>query len=815
MPRYSTFDYGTGVYYGTSTTSTLSVSPFYAIAIDYEHIFLSWAMPTADYARLRLVRNHYNIPESPEDGTIVFDTTNIPSGTVLRKIDGIAPEGEESKPVYFSTGVQEGEYLKSVIPLPSGRFIYYGIWILAEDQGGDLVWTLVSGLDILLAQDHATVLGNTDDTPENPNPNRTRTRSTHEKFMDLFPRVFTSETQSPLDEVKVGSDLYNFLAGITYTLDEVITYADLLLPDFTAGNYSSTLLNAQSYDKNLTLDNRISTLYQRKLVREATYINTRKGTKAALSTLVESMTGFNATLVDSPNLMLSNQDSTFRGGIGSWKSYAGCTLYARNFFAPITDSTEPYIIDTRYTGQVAIKTAGAWLANGIETPVTHGIPVTAGTEYSWSYYQKKNSGAPTVNSYPEIHWFDIDGNLLKKDIDGSGTSVTTSWAQIASTHTAPIAAQAFVTQFEVSSGVATLTMASTAAFSTNDSLVVQINVGLTSLSTTYGGYFKTEVVTVASGTTLTFVTTEADVIVGDGTTVIGQVSRASAVFAGLKLKFDAAVTGSSSYDATLIGEGYPDYYVLLDCMQFANSSVADYQEARGISVYIDPNKTNYALNPSFETNTNNWTIGDPGASLTTVIPTGLVTGDYSLYMDLTDTDTASTTTNAGDIPVGRYCTFSVYMKADVDGPTVTLRITPIDDGVDQTDLINEAEVQLTDTQWTRGQVTVFIPSTFTNQAVKCDIIGTSSVIGVHIDAAQIEASYSATDYFDGSMTKAGAEWTGTPEDSPSVLYYNKEDRLSRLYVEIKNYLPNNTPYFVESMDGIEEVQGLRFAGFSS
>lgn len=814
MPRYSTFDYGTGIYYGTSTTTTLSVSPFYALAIDYANIFLTWAIPTANYSRLRLVRNHYNIPESPEDGLVVFDTTNTPNGTIMRKIDGLAPGDIESKQVYFSTGIQEGEYLKGVTPLPSGRFIYYGIWVLAEDQEANLVWTLVSGLDILLAQDHATILGNTDDTPESPNANRTRTRSTHEKFMDLFPRVFTSETQSPLDEVQAGSDLYNFLAGITYTVDELMTYADLLLPDYTAGNYSSALLAAQAYDKRLNPDNRISTLYQRKLVREATYINTRKGTKAALSTLVESMTGFNARLIDSPNLMLSNQDSTFRKGIGSWKAYADCALYSRNFFSTITTSTEPYLIDNRYSGQVAIKTAGAWIANGIENPITHGIPVTAGTEYSWTYYQQKNSGAPTVKSYPEIHWFDIDGKLLKKDVDATGTAVTTSWAKKTSTHTAPVSAQAYVTQLVISSGTATLTVPSTAAFATNDTLTIRINVGLTSTSTIYGGLFTEATSTVVNGTTLTFTTTDADVTVGDGTTVVGSISRAAASFAGLKIKFDAAVTGSSSYSLTLLGEGYPDYYVLLDCMQFAKSTETSFQEARGIAIYIDPNKKNYALNPSFEDDTSNWTVVDTGASLTTVIPSGLASGIKSLYTDLSTTKTVSTTTDTGDIPLGRYCTFSVYMKADVDGPTVTLKITPIDDGSAQTSLANEAEVTLT-TGWTRGQVTVFIPTTFTNQAVQCDIIGPSSEIGVHIDAAQIEDSYQATDYFDGSMATSGAEWTGADNASVSVQYYNKDDRLSRLYVELPNYLPNNTPYYVESSDGIEVVQGLRFASFSS
>lgn len=812
MPRYTTFDYNSGAYYGTSATSTLSIAPFYGIAINYDNIFLSWKQPATDIVRLRVVRNSDNFSESQEDGIIIYDETSISPEQQQYKLDGAAPVGEVSRSVYLTTGVQEAAYFPGVQALPSGKNVYYTIWVLSLNEAATaLVWTNVGSLEILLATDHATILSNTDDvvgtgtvTGTKPDPNRTRTRTTHEKFLDLLPRTFTSETQSPLDEIKQDSDLYKFLGGLSYTLDELMTLADFLLPDYTAANFSTSILDAKAYDLGLTQDNRASTKYQRQLVREARYIYGSKGTPRSVTTLIEAMTGFDVSLTSSPNLMTSNQDSTFRRGVGLWKTYNGCAVYARNFFAPVPIATEANTIDLRYTGQVAIKTAGAWMSNGVTRPVTEGIKVSPSTEYTFSYYQQKNTSAPAVSSVPNIFWFDIYGNKIRQ-VTGSSYAVTTSWAKQSVTATAPPAVTANITRFQINSGTttATVTMASTSAFSTGDPVLITIP-----QSGAYAGFSQKVTVTVASGTTLTFTTADATVSVGSSpyTATIGSASREATAFAGIQLTFDSVVTGSVSYDAAVAQTGYPDYYVLLDSMQFAVSSVTSFNEARGITATLAPSKTNYILNPSFETNTTGWSATVGTLTRESRFPPGLASGSKCLQVATSSSSVVSTTTNAGTSIAGRHYTLSVYLRANADTPTVTVSLTPINNGTLGTAASISAVLS---TSWQRFEVTAFVPLSYTNISFKASV---TTSVQIDIDAVQVEQAYVARDYFDGSMTELGASVAPNGE---SILFYNKAERLSRLFVELAKFLPNNTPYIVSSVTGIETVQGSRFANFSA
>lgn len=801
MPRYTTFDYDSGAYYGTSATSTLSIAPFYGIAINYDNIFLSWKQPTTDIARLRVVRNHDNFSESQEDGIIIYDETSVVAEQQQYKLDGSAPIGETSRFVYLTNGVQNATYFPGVQALPQGKNIYYTIWVLSlNEDASALIWTNVGSLGILLAKDHATILSNTDDTAASPNANRTRTRSTHEKFLDLLPRTFTSETQSPLDEIKQDSDLYKFLGGLSYTLDELMTLADFLLPDYTAANFSANLLDSKAYDLGLTQDNRASTKYQRQLVREARYIYGRKGTKKSLSTVIEAMTGFDVSLADSPNLMPSNQDSTFRRGTGLWQTYNGCAVYSRNFFTPVPLSTEPNTIDLRYTGQVAIQTAGAWMSNGVIRPTTEGMKVSPNIEYSFSYYQRKNTGAGSISSRASIFWFDVYGNTIRQ-FAGSYVSISEDWTRTYVADTAPPKVTTNVTKFQITSGTATVTMASTADFSTGDPVLIYVP-----KSGTYGGFSKRVTVTVDSGTTLTFSTTNAPVTVGSGSSTIGQASREAAAFAGVQVNFDNAITSSGSYDDAASGNGYPNYYVLLDSMQFAKYSVTEFHEARGITATLVPSKTNYILNPSFEVDTSDWATTGGTLSSVSGFPAGLASGENCLQVATTSSVVVSTTTNSGGINPGKHVTLSMYLKADSGTPTVTISLTPIDDGTSGTVASNVVTLS---TSWQRFELTTFVPQDYSNVSVEASV---TTAVKIYVDAVQVEESYKATDYFDSDMIELGAELSDTGE---SILFYNKDERLSRLYVEIDKYLPNNTPYIVQSAQGIEVVQGSRFASFSA
>ena len=402
MARYSTRLYGEdNFFYGDSPQLALSVDPFEAHALDYQKVLVTWTSPVGDFVRFRLVRNQDGVPETAEDGVILLDLADLNQITNSRRfMDGVDNAGD------------------AAVALVEGSYVNYAIWLLLSDN----TWELAGTATELVAAKHEQVLGGTD-----------RTRNTHERLMDLLPRVFTSTTGSPLDEVDQESDLYNFLYSFSYTIDELLTFIDLLLPNHLYTNFSQDMLNVKALEYGFTSENRASTRFQRRLVREAGYITSRKGTPLSIETLIESMTGYIPTVTTSPNLLLTSQDSTFRGNVGNWSSLGDCVLTVDNYVVPPT--TEAHSLDKGYTGKVVVSTSGARIVNGIPSPVTRGVPVTAGTEYSFSSYALANGASKALTL--TINWYDRRGQLISSSTSSSKT-VGTSWAKVVHTATAPV-----------------------------------------------------------------------------------------------------------------------------------------------------------------------------------------------------------------------------------------------------------------------------------------------------------------------------------------------------------------------------------------
>jgi hypothetical protein len=429
MARYNTFKYGdVEIFYGEQTAALYSATPFTAEPLDYDKVGVSWVMPGAvegySYTRLRILRNQDYPSETQEDGIVIVDLNEPFSNSgYATAVDGTLLDANN-------------------LPFPAlrqGRFIYYSIWIL-KDTDGNIFWDKIADTSTLLAKSHDTLLSNTDDSLEIESlrsNTRTRTLTTHQKLLELLPKVYTTANESPLDLVDENSDLSKFLKGFSYTIDEIFTFADLLLPTRDATNYSADLLRARSFELGITVDNQRSQKIQQKLVREAQYMTSRKGTALALQTLVESMTGFNTVVTVSPNLMLSAQDSSFYKGVGLWKTVGGCTLSvdkitaapAKATFAPDLDKA----IDFIYCGKVVTSAANSQITNGSSSPVTQGIPVEEDVEYTFSAYVK-NGSTGTVT--PTIRWYDENGTYIDSSTTTAWTT-SSSWAKKTLTATSP------------------------------------------------------------------------------------------------------------------------------------------------------------------------------------------------------------------------------------------------------------------------------------------------------------------------------------------------------------------------------------------
>jgi hypothetical protein len=787
MARYSAFKYGKDIKYGTSTDVAYSVAPFDVVTLNHNEVFLTWKEPlnpdsgTGRFARFRIVRNQTDVPETPEDGIILVDVATGFSAGQKYAIDG---QGTGTKDVYYESDLsntKSATYLNPSKPLLQGKITYYAAWIMTIDAATEArTWILVGVVDTLVAKDHSTILGNTDDTPATPNARRTRTRTTHEKVIDLLPRVFTSSTESPMDTAATGSDLDLFLQGFSYTLDELMTYTDLLMPNHTAENFSPQLLSTRSYDYNISPNNSDYTAAQRRLVREARYIASHRGTRLGAETAIEATVGYNAVLSDSPNILLSNQDSSFRGGVGNWQVLGNATITATRAVLPPQTTFAASAISN--AGGTITYTCSNNLAAGEVVTITGatsaGYNLTNATVASASASQFTVTNAGTGSTSGALVTQVANSTDLASCLDFAycaKVAVTAAGARIVNGLNNP------VTQGTPITAGSTYTLS---YYAKDD------NSGTTTVSLLWYDY--------AGNLISTSVDTGRSFTAGWVKYSFNATAPATAVYAAIDIKFSAAA----------------NYY--FDNFQLALSSVSPFNEARGVQILLSPKKTNFVKNPGFETNTTGWTA--TSSSLQTDSPYGLISGiSTAKCMQATVNDSAkviSTSTSSGiaSVSPGNHYTFSIYVKAATGTPTIKLALSAASSGL--TTLTNEVSSTIS-TSWARYSVTLYIPTTYVSPTVTFTLSGPATDTVVKVDSAQLEDKYLASDYFDGS--NPDCVWQ-TAHNSPSYYYPNKDLVLARLFMDIKNYLPINTPYIVKldtDTDPIAMVNGTNIAGYTN
>jgi len=683
VPRYGNFLYGSGRKYGVAPRLQYNVDPFVSTAVDYGVVQLTWTTPTGDFFGVRIVRNQDGFPETAEDGLIAWEELHI-DGVTTRDdyLDGVD-----------NIGVVNGT-------IATGSFVYYTYWILNADN----VWVAVASTYCLMPKSHGVM------TPTNE-----QLLSTQDKFIGLLPRVFTTADQNPLGQADTGSDLYNFLYPFAFTLDEYLTYTDFLLPEQDFKHTDPNILQAKIQQLGIVREPNFSTKYQKRLLKNATYIYRHKGTKAGLKVFSESLTGYPVTLFDSPNKMLSLQDSTFKQGTGNWRPLKNVTILA--VATVLTPTVEALAIEAEYSAKVVVGQADGKLQNGVESPVLQGVPVSASTEYSFSTYLQKS--ATTGNVTFKIYWYDYTGTLVATSAGDTATSIGTSWTK--KTYTA---------------------------------------------------------------------TSDAD-----------------AAYAAVEIIF--ASTGT--------------YY--MDMAQFALSSATDFNEARGITAFLNPSKTNYITNPSFETYTgtgpytySGWTTdGTPSPLSSTaggvyVGPIGIPIqgGTWMLKLDTKVSGTTTLSTASGDVRADAFYAFSIYGKlASGTSRSVTVTVNAIDSNTDviatkTSTYVLQYGATVNSTPWTRMITNLQVPPVEEGVTVSLEV--EIACIGggddLIFEGAQLEPGYLPSDYFDGDIVDGGAMWVGTDHDSVSYQYVGITEKLDRLDTEISKYIPLNSSYVIDSYLGV-------------
>jgi hypothetical protein len=400
---FNTFTYSDGTLYGNLSKLEFSVEPFTCKAISNDmfgdvlrpRVDLSWANPSGDVFGFRIVRNQNGYSETEEDGHIIFETIEPPLPSERT----------------FTDQLYE-------IPLLAGKYVYYTIWVLLANNS----WYPSGGVYTLIPRAHSVV-----------SPEGVELKSSEYKFVDLLPRTFTSAQKSAIDEIDQTSDLFTFLSGFSYTLDEILTFADLLAPSLKGKNNNPNFVGIFSEQLGLPVLPNVSLKTQKRLIREAIYLNQYRGTASGIGRFVEALTSFAPTISTSPNLLLNPQESTFYKGVGRWKNVStNLTLTATTEAG--SPSGELYAVDNSWSGKYAtISTSStSWLL-GQSKPLTEGIPVKEDTEYTFSFYAK---GTGTGTTGLRVFFFDINGEQLT-NYEPTYEAINSTWTKYTYDYTTP------------------------------------------------------------------------------------------------------------------------------------------------------------------------------------------------------------------------------------------------------------------------------------------------------------------------------------------------------------------------------------------
>lgn len=410
MARYNTFKYGSGQKYGEVAANKNSVEPFIAYAQDYNKVLLTWNIAQAESGSIikhKIVRNQYAYSETQNDGIVLWNDDDGPGSQLLYDTNNIA----------------------------SGRFAFYSYWLQLDDNS----WVLAGETSVLVPAKHLSRI-----YPRYINQDNVSISSdillqtTHERLMSYLPKILTTGYSST-DYLDSESHLSLFLKGFSFTVDEFLTYGQLVLPGLSGRYSNEAIIKLQGDQLGVPEDTQGLTRTQKLFVRDAIYIYSRKGTLPGLTRFIKALTGYVPTITVSDNKMLSLQNSTFYNGIGNWKTTNGVSLTAFNTTDVPTPGGSDLVVDASWVAKLDCTSSSAGLYLGDESPVTLGIPVVAGQEYSFKYWVKRSGGTGGIFGQ-SILWYDQTGKKIPETVSQVGETVTTSWAQKTYTRTAPTGA---------------------------------------------------------------------------------------------------------------------------------------------------------------------------------------------------------------------------------------------------------------------------------------------------------------------------------------------------------------------------------------
>ena len=408
MARYGIFRYGTDAYGVTARTA--STSAMFAQVIDYGTVRLTVYADSRLDSRYALVRTKNGAAEEPSSGiTVRTGTVTSPEFVV---IDG--PDNLSDTDIINNVDVPVGP-------------VYYTLFVF--DGGGN--WY----------KDAATYTV----VPRN--------RDSVRMMIQMLPRVFTTASQDPLDQPDETGELFRFLKGFAVSVDEAQTYIDRVLP--VAARSRATvagLHDAHCRSVGMPVEYILGLASTSRLFRDAGVAYQNKGKVSGVRYFAEALTGWSVDVRESPNRLLSVDDSSFEAGLGIWDASEG-TLTWVGSGEEVTAPESEYDLERDPLGaagvaRLALSGSTARMdmvvqpAVGAVAPSTGrvtytrlgAIPVFPGEDVYASFYAQASDDADVT---PIVTWLDESGAQAGSEDRGSAAPVSGTWQRVKQTFTVP------------------------------------------------------------------------------------------------------------------------------------------------------------------------------------------------------------------------------------------------------------------------------------------------------------------------------------------------------------------------------------------
>jgi len=615
MAIYGVSYYGTGVY-GTSNFSVAySAEPFTSASIGYNTINLSWNVPTsstaADWSLLKLVRNKYGFPLSIEDGDVILTATK--SGTP-------------------NTYTDKGQVPNNV-GLQSGAAYYYSIFVYSTTLKQWQLSGQVSGVSVKQYNGQSSY--------------------------DMLPNIYkTTDLTSGLGGVD-NTDLQSYLNIFDFYLDFLHTHADFAWNTYDINSTYYPLLPVMFQQFGLKFEPELGYQRSRAELANVALINQLKGSTNGISNYIKTFSAYEPIINVNNNLMLSYDDSSFESGVGHWNAFdTSITGPSLNQW-PITNET-PSVPPFQEGTLVAVGSPNSNLgvlqvelnypedaefACGYTDPKNQGIPITAGSTYTFSMYTFAGSTPRSIGT--KLYWFDQNGVSLGASSEVKVNNTTGYWGtRLSVTGVAP----GF--KGSVISAAVTLTNVATLTLSANHNLTVGSIVKVSAIGAPFDG---SQTITAVTSNTISYAVTST---VSTAQTVNGVIISA---------------TTSPAYYAVpsiKIYGGVGSEYHYFDAGQFElGSSATLFKDARGLLITLKANRVNEITNPSFVSGIAPWTVTN-GTALVDLTNFESDTSASYQSAKLTATSTSPLTFKYDNyIPIlgGLYYTLSAYVQTNYTG----------------------------------------------------------------------------------------------------------------------------------------------------